>query len=116
MKILLFLLLAATLVFSSCEKDEDCTDPANLASVIVGEWNVVGWGATVEFQADGDFIDDDEILVFNFNNVDMEYIVDSPTHMRIIVDPAEYMVTVSSFECNQINLSVAGFDYELTRN
>lgn len=116
MKNLLFLLLAATIVLSSCGKDDDCNDPANLASVIIGEWNVVGWDATVEFQEDGDFIDNDEVLVFNFNDVDMEYIVDSSTQMRIFVDPAEYMVTVQSFECNQINLSVAGFTYELTRN
>ena len=116
MKNILFLLLAAPLVFLSCGKDDDCPDPANLNSVIVGEWNVVGWNGTVEFQEDGDFIDNDEVLVFNSGNVDMEYIVDSSTHMRILVDPAEYMVTVISFDCNTINLSVAGLEYELTRN
>jgi len=115
MKNLLLLMLAATLIFLSCDKDDDCDNPGDLNSIIVGEWEVVGWDAEVEFQADGDFIDTDEILVDNFNNVNMTYVVDSPTHIRILVFPAEYMVPVASFDCDEIDLSVAGFDFELTR-
>lgn len=116
MKNLIFLFLSATLVFSACEKDNDCSDPANLNSVIVGEWKVDGDDDDiVEFRADGTFIDDEDLLVLNFNNADLTYIVDSPTHIRLIVFPAEYMVTVNSFDCNTINLTVAGLPYELVR-
>jgi hypothetical protein len=116
MKNLFYLLLAGILVVSACEKDDDCNDPANLASVIVGEWKVDGDDDDiVEFKADGTFIDDEDLLVFNLNDTDMTYVVDSPTHIRLQVFPAEYMVTVSSFDCNTINLTVAGFPYELVK-
>ena len=114
MKNLIFLFLAATLVFASCEKDDDCNS-TDLASIIVGEWNVTGTQGSVEFQADGDFIDNNEILVFNFDQVDMEYTVDSQTQMHISVPPANYTVIVQDFDCDEVNLSVAGFDFNLKR-
>lgn len=121
MKNLFYFLLSATLIFTSaCGKDDDCV-AGSLESVIVGEWRVTSNGihdGDVEFQSDGTYIDQDEALVFNPNQTDMEYFVDSPSQIRIrvhLITPADYIVQIQDFDCDEIHLSSVGLDYTLQR-
>ena len=117
MKNLFYFLLPLLFLLASCNDDDDCV-PDDLDTVIVGKWDVEGTSEEVEFLADGTFIDNNETLVFNPDGDDMEYFVDSESLIRIRVNistPAEYLVPVADFTCDEIQLSVAGLDYTLDR-
>lgn len=117
MKYLIYFLLPFLFTLASCKDDDNCV-PGDLETVIVGQWDVDGTSEEVEFRADGTFIDNNETLVFNPDGDDMEYFVDSESLIRIRVNistPADYLVPVSNFTCNEIDLSVAGFDFTLNR-
>ena len=115
MKYLLYFFLCVGILSSSaCKDDDDCV-PGFLEDVIVGEWNVETFG-NVEFQSDGTYLDPDEVLVFNPNNDTMQYTVVSDSEARIIVGPVHYIVQIQEYGCDEIQLSVVGVDYTLTRN
>lgn len=120
-------LLSLTLLFlfTSCDKDDDCT-PGLLESVIVGEWRVTDGGFTsgnVEFHADGTFTDEDEALVFNTigatDVIEFTYVVDSQSQLRIRAnigtDIIDYIVQIFSFDCDEVELSISGLNYTLKR-
>ena len=115
MKNLVFLLFTALLVFASCKKDDDCNE-TNLSNVIVGTWDVVALITlgTVEFQADGDLIDDSGVFVSDTVNgvvvTEKRYEVESNTNINIIAETSagqfEYDVNVTSFDCDDIDITV----------
>lgn len=122
MKNFLYLfLLTGSVLITACDNDNDC-DPGLLEDVIVGQWQVSSNGTNegnVEFLSDGTYLDPDEILVFNPNQDHMEYVVDSETQIRItvqLITPADYIIQIQDFSCDEINLSSVGLDYKLTRN
>ncbi len=91
--------------------------PASLSNVIVGVWEVDSNG-TVEFKADGTFIDDDDSLVDNANDKPMKYFVDSESAIRIrvtLITDIDYLVSIKEKECDRILMNVTGLDATLRR-
>lgn len=119
--LLYFFIGLGILATSACNDDDDCV-PGFLEDVIVGEWSVSSNGThdgNVEFLSDGTYLDPNEALVFNPNNDDMVYFVDSDTQIRIrvqLITPADYIIQIQDYGCDEINLSAVGLDYTLTRN
>ena len=119
------LCLLSLFLFTSCEKEDDCT-PGLLESVIVGEWSVTDGGfisGNVEFHADGTFADENEALVFNTigatDVIEFTYVVDSHSQLRIRADIGtdiiDYIVQIFSFDCDEVELSITGLEYTLKR-
>jgi hypothetical protein len=126
MKNLLFLLLAATLVFSSCGKD-DCDDTL-LSNVIVGNWDVIALGqnnGSVEFKADGTLIDDEDILVggeIGGEILDQKsYTVNSNTQFTVTAEGSgggslSYDIEVTDFSCDEIDGAIIGIPVTFQRD
>lgn len=126
MKSIIFSLLAASLlVFSSCDKDDDCNSES-LATTIVGTWEVRVLGINtgdVEFRANGDLIDNSDALVGGeiggetFD--DKSYVVNSDSQFTARAENANGSIEsdfdVTSFDCDEINIDFSGFAVTLTR-
>lgn len=126
MKIFNLLVLASLLAFTtSCDKDDD-VDCNNLSETIVGEWTVTALGldlGDVEFKSDGTLIDPDGVLIEGevggvvFD--EKSYTVDGNESFTAKAEnggnSAEVEYTVTSLECNEINLSVLGIAATMNR-
>lgn len=118
MKNFLFVLAAFFVILSSCKKD-DCEAGA-LDTVIVGTWDVIVLGSNtgeVEFKANGDLIDADDILVggesggesFNIKS----YVVNSDSLLTLKAESVsgssiEYDLDITSFDCDRIEFDFGG--------
>ncbi|MEO6132777.1 MAG: hypothetical protein ABIQ02_13090 [Saprospiraceae bacterium] len=128
MKLFITSLLCITLLLTiSCKKDE-CT-PGNLDTNIIGSWNVTsvaGDLGTVEFHANGTLVDSNNALIAAESMGQLlsekTFMVPSNTTVHIHASNTsgttsinnDYSVT--SYTCNQIFVSLQGFNVILTRN
>ncbi len=110
MKHLLYLFLFATVTLTSCDKDDDC-NADNLSSVIVGEWNVTVLGVVageVEFESNGNLIDNSEVLVDSEVGDDLSYTVSGNSSITLRAEDAtsfqEDTYTVTEFDCDEIKV------------
>jgi len=125
MKNLLFLLAVCFIVFSSCKKD-DCV-AGDLDDVIVGTWDVHVLGTNtgeVEFQADGDLIDADDVLIggeIGGESFDIKtYVVNSNNLLTLKAETAsgssiESEIDVTSYECDEIVFDFGGISGRLEK-
>jgi hypothetical protein len=125
MKNLFFYLLgAALLTFTACDKD-DCNSD-DLDTNIVGEWNVQLAGITVgqvEFHANGDIEDVSGVLIDDqiggITVTSKTYTV--PDNSTITLTGAnattsiDTHVSVNSFDCDEIDVTYQGTDLKLRR-
>ena len=111
MKHLLYLFLfASSVALTSCDKDDDC-NADNLNSVIVGEWDVTLAGVVlgqVEFQSDGDLVDNTELLLDSEVGDDLSYTVSGNTSITLRAEDAtsfqEDTYTVTEFDCDEVKI------------
>jgi hypothetical protein len=120
------LFFGGLLIMSACKKDENC--PADdLSSVIVGTWSVSAFGQVsgqVEFRADGTLIDQDDVLISGESNgtvlEDKTYTVPSNQLLKVKASKdaqfVEADITVTSFTCDEVELTVFGISATLRRN
>lgn len=119
MKNLFFLLLASTLIFTSCGKDDDC-DEGSLETAIIGNWDVRVLGfdvGDIEFKANGDLVDDGEFFIDNELPVGTgetvkTYDVKNNTTVTVRAENdtnfEEYDVQIDSYDCDEIQLTALG--------
>lgn len=119
MKNLFFLLLASTLIFTACDKDDDC-DSGSLETAIVGRWDVRVLGLDVgdiEFKANGDLVDDGEFFIDNelptgTGETVKTYDVKNNTTVTVRAENdtnfEEYDVDIDSYNCDEIQLTAFG--------
>lgn len=111
MKHLLYLFLfASSVALTSCDKDDDC-NADNLSSVIVGEWDVTVLGVVageVEFESNGNLIDNSEVLVDSEVGDDLSYTVSGNSSITLRAEDAtsfqEDTYTVTEFDCDEIKV------------
>ena len=120
-----YFLMVFTLILTSCGKDDDC-DETSLSSVIVGEWNLNALGSNMgsaEFRSDGTLVDEDDILISGeINGIVLEdktYTISGDSLITLRVATGSNALTaelpVTSFDCNEIQSSVAGIDVSFNR-
>ncbi len=129
MKNLVYFFLALTLILtSSCKKDEECV-ATDLGTTIVGEWNVSAVGlpaGSVEFNANGTLIDSGNTLTLGeIGGITLDkktYAVVSNSMFTVRAENSSnpavfltYNVDVSSFTCDQMNITVSGYFGTMTR-
>lgn len=125
MKNFFFLLLCSMIIAISACGDDDC-EPGQLETNIVGEWNVTLSGltfATVEFRANGDFIDQSGYLVpdtiLGLPVESKTYSVPSDTTITLTAGSSfgnlDYNVDVLSYTCDDVTVNVQGTEYILKR-
>ncbi|MDQ3017105.1 MAG: hypothetical protein M3R25_10370 [Bacteroidota bacterium] len=114
MKHLFFLLLSATVLFTSCGKDDNC-NADSLESVVVGNWSVTVLGIVagdVEFKSDGSLVDQDEVLLDGNIGDELSYTVNSNTSLTLRAEDAgtftEDIYTVTQFDCDEIKVDTGG--------
>lgn len=128
MKNLLYYFLALTfVVFTACEKDEECND---LDTTLVGDWHITVFpivSGDVEFRANGTLIDTDNTLLDpNIGGVSLDvktYDVESDSTFSVRAESSinsaiflEYDVKVNSFTCNDMSVTVNGINGTMERN
>ena len=122
----LFLLLALTIGLISCSKDDNCDD-SSLGTAIIGEWDVIVIGlntGSVEFKSGGELVDEDDALVGGEAGgmpLDQKsYTVNSNLSVTVRAEndngSIEYDIDVLSYDCDEIEINVAGFDASLRRD
>ncbi len=110
MKHLLYLFLFASVALTSCDKDDDC-NAGTLSSVIVGRWDVTALGVIlgeVEFESNGNLIDNSEALVDSKVGDDLSYTVSGNTSITLRAEDAtsfqEDTYTVTEFDCDEVKV------------
>src|SRR4030095_4927213 len=119
MKELLFLFIAASLVFSACKKDEGDCEPGHLQTNIVGTWKVSVLdipAGKIEFQANGDLMADPNILTNAYFGSDTlgqkSYVVNYDSRLTVtatnngVIQTTELDVT--DYTCDEINVETSG--------
>jgi len=119
MKGLLFLLMIASLVLYSCDKDDEGCDPGHLQTNIVGTWKVsvleIPAGKIV-FHANGDLEADPNILTNAYFGSDTlgqkSYVVNSDSTLTLTATNNGSVQTtvldVLDYTCDQIDIETSG--------
>lgn len=125
MKNFFYLLLSATLIFTSACGDDDC-EAGNLETNIVGEWSVTALGlpaGDVRFNANGTLEDiDDALIDGEIGGVAVDektYVVTSNDAFTVRATQGanfvEQDVDVISYNCDEIVAEILGFQFTLRR-
>jgi len=119
MKTFLIYLVAASVILSSCKKEDEGCNPGQLETNIVGRWKVsvldIGAGQ-IEFHANGDLLVDPNILTNAYFGNDTlgpkTYVVNSNMSITVtatnnnVVQMSE--LTVIDYTCDEINVETTG--------
>ena len=129
MKNLLYYFLALTLIIAtSCDKDDDKCE--NLDTAIIGSWEITVFPIAqgdVEFKANGDLIDlDNTFLAAEIGGVSLDkrtYDIETDSTFSVRAESSvspqlfvEYDVTVRSFTCDEMDITVLGANGTMERN
>ena len=122
-----FFLASLTLAFVSCGKDDDdCNNPGDLDTVIVGEWGVTAIGiplGTVTFNANGTLTDEDDVLIGGEIGGVMfdqkSYEVKSNTLLELTASDGTNSIStdanITSYTCDEIEGDIQGIDFTMQR-
>jgi|GEM_PF-3128695 len=120
-----YLLVAFTVIFSSCGKDDDC-DATSLSTAIVGEWDLNANGSNMgsaEFRSDGTLVDEDDVLFSGeINGVVLDeksYTVSGDSLITLRIESGSNFLTadlsVTGYDCDEIRIDIFSTPATLNR-